>query len=75
MAHHEKTGNNSSVTFGVIFALLFFFGVTVAANQYFVGSEGEAVEHATDGDDHAAVSDKHEDSAPQDKHKSTKKKH
>ncbi len=53
MAHHEKTGNDSKTKFAVICALLFFFGVSVAGQQYFVGSEegGEAVEQAASGDD------------------------
>jgi hypothetical protein len=75
MAHHEKTGNDFKTKFAVIFALLFFFGVTVAANQYFVGNEeaGESVEHAASGDDEADTAS-HDDSGAQDKHKTSGRK-
>jgi hypothetical protein len=75
MAHHEKTGNDSKIKFAVIFALLFFFGVTVAGQRYFVGSEGgESAEHAASSDE-AATAPADDADAPE-KHKSSgRKKH
>ena len=75
MAHHEKTGNDSTTKFAVIFALLFFFGVTVAANHYFTGSEGgESAEHAVSSDDEHAVPAN--DDAESEQHKApARKKH
>lgn len=78
MAHHAKTGNDSATKFAVVFVLLFFFGVTVAGQQVFVGDEsanesGAQVEKNAHDGGAAAV----EEAAPApEKHKAPgKKKH
>ncbi|MDB5491315.1 MAG: hypothetical protein JWO78_1164 [Micavibrio sp.] len=77
MAHHEKTSNDSTTKFAVIFALLFFFGVTVAGNHYFAGSEGgeAGAEHADSAEDAKAPLEKEDAAEPVQQKSPGRKKH
>lgn len=74
--HGHHAGNDSKAKFGIIFALLLFFALSVAGNQVFVASkEAPSVQHFSESGevDHDAA--KSEEPTEEKQNKATRKRH